>query len=403
MDNGNGRSHHRQSTMPSNLENHLAGELAALEEACLRRELRPIESTAGVRLRMGERELLNFSSNDYLGLAHHPVLKEAAAAALEKFGAGSGSARLISGSCAVHQELEAALASFKQTEAALSFSSGYAAAIGTVPAVVGPDDVVVIDKLAHASLVDAARLSRAKLRVFKHNDLADLERILQWASGHEGRMLVIAESVYSMDGDLAPVLDLVRLKEKYGAWLMLDEAHATGLYGEGRRGLIEEFGVGGRVEIQMGTLGKALGSAGGYICGSRKLVDWLINRARSFVFSTAPVPAQSAAARAAVEWVRSGEGEASRTQLWSLVDRLKNGLIERGWKLPAVRSAILPVVVGNESEAVARSGRLLEAGVFVPAIRYPTVPRGAARLRITVSAAHSSEDVDQLLEAMGNA
>ena len=403
MDNGNGRSHHRQSTMSSNLEKHLAGELAALEAAGLRRELRPVESAQGVRLWMGQRELLNFSSNDYLGLANHSALKETAVEAINKFGAGAGAARLISGSQSPHHELENALATFKGTESALAFSSGYAAALGTIPALVRAGDVVVVDKLVHASLLDAAKLSGGKLRVCKHNDLTDLARILEWAAEQGGRTLVVAESVYSMDGDLAPLLNLVELKDKHGAWLMLDEAHATGLYGEGRRGVAEEFGVADRVEVQMGTLGKALGAAGGYICGSNKLVDLLRHRARSFVFSTAPMPAQAAAARAGIDVVQSAEGEERRTRLWSLVDELKNGLIARGWKLPVVQSAILPLMVGAEAEAVALSERLLEAGVFVPAIRYPTVARGEARLRLTVNAEHSSNDINNLLEILGDA
>ncbi len=261
---------------------------------------------------------------------------------------------------------------------------------------------MVIDKLVHASLVDAARLSGAKLRVFKHNDLAELETILQWASGREGNTLVITESVFSMDGDLAPVRDLVQLKNRYGAWLMLDEAHATGLYGEDRRGIAEEMGVADGVEVQLGTLGKALGAAGGYICGSQALIDLLVNRARSFIFSTAPVPAQLAAAKRGVELVQSNEGEALRTRLWANVDALKNGLIQQGWKLPVVRSAILPLIIGDEREALALAERLREAGVWVPAVRYPTVARGAARLRVTVSAAHQPKHLDALLEALGN-
>jgi 8-amino-7-oxononanoate synthase len=387
--------------MTDSFQEKLAGELAGIDSADLRRTVREVASPQGARVKLEGREVLSFSSNDYLGLANHPALKEAAAAAIEKFGAGAGAARLISGSHSPHHDLENALASFKGTEAALTFSSGYAAALGTIPALVGTGDVVVLDKLVHASLVDAAKLSGAKLRVCKHNDLADLVRILEWAAGQGGRTLVVAESVYSMDGDLAPLLNLVELKEEHGAWLMLDEAHATGLYGEGRRGVAEEFGVGDRVEVQMGTLGKALGAAGGYICGSNELVDLLRHRARSFVFSTAPMPAQAAAARAGIEVAQSAEGETRRTRLWSLVDKLKNGLIARGWKLPVVQSAILPMIVGDEAEAVALSERLLEAGVFVPAIRYPTVARGAARLRITVSAAHSSEDIKNLLEILG--
>ncbi len=263
------------------------------------------------------RELLNFSSNDYLGLANDPALKEAARKAAENFGAGAGASRLICGSLAPHDELDKAIASFKGTPAALTFSSGYAAALGVICAVAGKDDVVVLDKLVHASIVDAARLSGAKLRIFAHNDLNELEDILRWANqrnataagSSRSRTLVVTESVFSMDGDLAPLREMVDLKEKYGAWLMVDEAHATGLFGEHRRGLAEELGVyPERVEIQMGTLGKALGSAGGYICGSKTLVDYLVNRARTFIFSTAPVPAAAAADRAAVELVQSAEG-----------------------------------------------------------------------------------------------
>ncbi len=389
--------------MVNDMQQRLCEELAGIDSAGLRRRLRQLDSAQGVRINLEGRELLNFSSNDYLGLANDPILKRAASKAIEEFGAGSGSARLICGSQSPHHQLENALAAFKGTESAICFSSGYAAALGVLPVVVGEGDTVVIDKLVHASLIDGVRLSGAKLRVFKHNNLEDLERILQWAARREGHILVITESVFSMDGDLAPILNLVELKEKYGAWLMVDEAHATGIFGKGRRGLIEEFGVGDRVDIQMGTLGKALGSAGGYICGSQQLVDLLINRARSFVFSTAPVPVQAAAAKAAVEWVQSEEGESKRTRLWGLVDQLKNGLIQRGWQLPVVRSAILPLVIGDESDAKVLSERMLERGVLLPVIRYPTVARGEARLRITVSAAHSAEDVGQLLEVLGDA
>ena len=388
--------------MSDAFDQFLHGELKSIDEAGLLRSLRRIETPQQVEVHSGDRELINFSSNDYLGLAAHESLRMAAQDGVEALGAGAGSARLISGSQTIAHELEAALAAFKQTEAALSFSSGYAAALGVVPALVGQGDVLVIDKLVHASLVDAARLSGAKLRVFKHNDLAELETILQWASGREGNTLVITESVFSMDGDLAPVRDLVQLKNRYGAWLMLDEAHATGLYGEDRRGIAEEMGVADGVEVQLGTLGKALGAAGGYICGSQTLIDLLVNRARSFIFSTAPVPAQLAAAKRGVELVQSNEGEVLRTRLWANVDALKNGLIQQGWKLPVVRSAILPLMIGDEREALALAERLREAGVWVPAVRYPTVARGAARLRVTVSAAHQPKHLDALLEALGN-
>ena len=387
-------------------ETELARRLAVLHEQGLHRELRRVDSPQAPRLAIDEKSFLNFSSNDYLGLAHHPTLQEAAIRAVEQFGAGSGASRLICGSLAPHHELEEALAAFKGTAAALSFSTGYAAAVGTITALLGKDDIIVIDKLVHACVVDAARLSGAKLRVFAHNDLDDLAKILNWAGQKSrpqapaARILIVTESVFSMDGDLAPLSEIVALKEKYGAWLMVDEAHATGLFGEKRRGLAEEFGVADRIEIQMGTLGKAAGAAGGYICGSRALIDFLVNRARSFIFSTAPVPASAAAACAGIKLIQSAEGETRRQAVWQRVDQLKNGLIEGAWKLPVVRSAIVPLIIGEETKAVKTAAALRAAGVFIPAIRYPTVARGEARLRLSVTAAHTAEDVRQLLDVL---
>ncbi|MDB6029668.1 MAG: 8-amino-7-ketopelargonate synthase, partial [Verrucomicrobiales bacterium] len=269
----------------SNLDQDLEQRLDQLREQGLYRELREVDSAQGPRIQFQGREFLNFSSNDYLGLANEPALKEAACKAIADYGTGSGASRLICGSLKCHHELDQTLAQFKGTEAALSFSSGYATALGTICALLEKDDVIVIDKLVHASVVDAARLSGAKLRVFDHNDPESLEKILQWADTRgdsakfkKSRVLIVTESVFSMDGDLAPLRELVELKEKYGAWLMVDEAHATGLFGEHRRGLAEAFELDARVDIQMGTLGKALGAAGGYICGSRVLIDFLVNR-----------------------------------------------------------------------------------------------------------------------------
>ncbi len=393
----------------TDFDQQLAAELSALREAGLLRELRRVESRAGTRAVIGGRELLNFSSNDYLGLANHPALKEAALKAVEKWGAGSGASRLVCGSLGVHHELEEALADFKGTEAALTFATGYAAAQGAIAALLGSGDVLIVDKLVHACVVDAAKLCGAKLRVFRHNDLNDLEAKLKWAAKqtpsrtthHAPCILIVTESVFSMDGDLAPLLNLVELKERYGAWLMVDEAHGTGLFGERRSGLVEEFGLTGRVEIQMATLGKAVGAAGGAICGSRQLIDLLVNRARSFVFSTAPVPAAAAAARAGLAILRSQEGETRRQRLWLLVEELKRVLIHARLAPAAVRAPIVPVIVGAEARAVAMSGALREAGVFVPAIRFPTVARGEARLRFTVSADHTGEDLAALGEALG--
>jgi len=378
-------------------EQQLHEQLNAVREQNLFRELRRIDSPQGARVRVDGHELLNFSSNDYLGLANHPALKEAASEAAAKFGAGSGASRLICGSLAVHHELEEQLAAFKGTPAALAFSSGYAAAVGTLGALLGKDDILIIDKLVHASIVDGARLCGAKLRVFSHNDLNELVDILKWGADRKCRKIIATESVFSMDGDLAALREIVELKDRYGAWLMLDEAHATGLFGQNRRGLAEAFELGDRVEISMGTLGKSLGSAGGFICGSRPLIDVLINRARSFIFSTAPPPAQSAAATAAIKLVQLQEGEDRRAQLWAIVDRVKNGLAGSQWNAPVLKSAIVPLIVGEEMRAQQIATALREAGLLIPAIRHPTVARGEARLRLTVTAAHTPDDVTTAL------
>jgi len=272
----------------NDFDRELTQRLAALREQGLLRELRRVDSPQSPRIQIAGQTLLNFSSNDYLGLAGEPVLKDAATRAVARYGAGAGASRLICGSLAPHHELDEALAAFKGAAAALSFSTGYAAAIGAISALLGRDDVIVLDKLVHACIVDAARLSGATLRVFAHNDLDDLEAKLKWATaktaGGKARVLVVTESVFSMDGDHAPLREITALKDQYGAWLMVDEAHATGLYGACRRGLAEELGVSDHVEVQMGTLGKALGAAGGYICGSRA---WWTSS------STAPAPSSS--------------------------------------------------------------------------------------------------------------
>jgi 8-amino-7-oxononanoate synthase len=379
--------------------------LAALREQGLHRELRRVDSAQGPRLEIGGKTFLNFSSNDYLGLANHPALKEAAIRAVEKFGAGAGASRLICGSLAPFHELEEALAAFKKTEAALTFSTGYAAALGTITALIGKNDIIIVDKLVHACIVDAAKLSGAKLRVFDHNNLNDLEAKLKWAdefskaeSGkRKAEILVVTESIFSMDGDAAPLLEIVALKEKYGAWLMVDEAHATGVIGKNGRGLANELGVSEQIEIQMGTLGKALGASGGYICGSRTLIDFLVNRARSFIFSTAPVPAAAAAATAGIHLAQSPEGEARRKILRQRVDKFVSTF---NLQPSTFAAAIVPIIIGDETKALAAATQLREQNIFVPAIRYPTVARGAARLRVTLTAAHTEADVSELASAL---
>ena len=387
------------------LDSHLIRLLAKTEAAGLRRGLRDVSARHGIRVTVDGRQLRNFSSNDYLGLAGHPDLVDAAARATRDWGAGTGAARLVCGSLRVFQDLEESLAAWKRCPAVLSFATGYAAALGTVPALVGPGDVVVIDRRVHACCVDAARLSGAKLRVFRHNDLEDLERILAWARKPAGeaakpvQILVITESVFSMDGDEAPLRELVELKDRHGAWLMLDEAHATGLHGTRRTGLAEAAGVSDRIDVHLGTLGKALGASGGYIAGSAALRDHLINHARSFIFSTAPVPAAPASALAAVRLIQTDEGARRLARLQSHLRQLRESL-PLGPEARTAGSAILPVLAGAEGTALEWSSRLRDAGLLVPAIRYPTVARGAARLRVTVSADHDAEDLQHLVAAV---
>jgi 8-amino-7-oxononanoate synthase len=408
----------------SGFDSDLRERLQILQDQGLHRHLRPVDSPQGREIEINGRILLNFSSNDYLGLAAHPLLKEAAIRATEKWGTGSGASRLICGSLGPHDELESALAAFKRTEAALTFSSGYATAIGTICALLEKDDIIVIDKLVHACCVDAARQSGARLRVFGHNNLEDLEDVLRWSLEHHpnSRVLIVTESVFSMDGDVAPLREMVEMKERYGAWLMVDEAHATGVLGNGGRGLAEGLGVGEHIEIQMGTLGKALGAAGGYVCGSRTLVDFLINRARSFIFSTAPSPVVSAAAAAGIALCQSEEGDRLRNQLQQRISELPVGRTSLAGELEAgvgdvlntengnspgrdarpteAVAAIVPVIIGDETETMELAAKLREVGFFIPAIRYPTVARGKARLRITFTSGHTRDDVARLAVAL---
>ena len=381
-------------------------ELQALRARSLERHLREISSAQGPEIEIGSRRLINFSSNDYLGLATDPRLREAAIGAIGDFGVGAGASRLISGTQSPHLRLEQALAKWKGTEAALCFSSGYAAALGTMPALVSKGDVVLLDKLCHASLIDGAKLSGAVLRVFPHNHLGKLESHLEWARReHPGkRILIVTESVFSMDGDCAPVREVVELKKRFGALLMLDEAHAVGVIGANGRGLAAAENLNQAVDVQMGTLSKALGGSGGYICGSRNLIEWLINRARSFIYSTAPPPGIVAAALAAVDFLSSTEGEERRGLLWERIDSMRDhlSLVTSHFSPRNVipSSAIFPWIVGDEQAALDLARALRGEGFLVPAIRYPTVAKGAARLRITVTASHDENQIRSLCEAI---
>ena len=349
---------------------------------------------------MGGRDMLNFSSNDYLGLANHPALAEAAARAALDHGFGSGASRLICGTLRPHAELEEKVAAFKGTEAALCFGSGFAVGSGLVPALVGPGDHVVLDKLSHACLVDGARASGATLRVFPHNRVEMLDRMLGKirASSTGSRILVITESVFSMDGDRCPLAELVEVKDKHEALLLLDEAHATGVMGPGGRGLAAASGLSARVDFQMGTLSKALGGHGGFVAARRAWIDLIFNRARSFIFATAPPVPVVAAAAAALDLCAGNEGEIRR----SLLAR-NTGALARALGLAGQPpSPIVPVVVGSAESAVGKSAALEAAGVFVPAIRFPTVPMGSARLRFTATAGHQKGDFEILKAAWQN-
>ena len=370
---------------------HPAEILRQLDADGLLRSLRPLESAPGVRVERGGRELLNFASNDYLGLAGHPALAAALVEGVGRYGAGSTASRLVCGTQPPHLLLETKLAEAKQTEAALTFSTGFATAIGTIPAVVGKGDFVVLDKLSHACLVDASRLSGATLRVFPHNDLGKLDRLLAGIRGKDARatVLVVTESVFSMDGDVCPLRELVDLTDKFGALLLIDEAHAVGVLGESGMGLAEAGGLQRRVTFQMGTFSKALGLSGGYLAASREWIDLLVNRARSFIYSTAPPPAVAHAAAAALDLVRSPEGGRLRGQLADRIGLFRAGLGGRALSSPAIQ----PVVLGRSEAALTASASLEARGMLVPAIRYPTVPRGKARLRVSLSAAHEETEL----------
>jgi 8-amino-7-oxononanoate synthase len=386
------------------MQDLFAEQLEALRACSLDRHLREITGAQGPEIEVAGRRLINFSSNDYLGLANDPRLREAAISATDEFGVGAGASRLISGTQSPHLRLERALAKWKGTEAALCFSSGYAAALGTIPALITKNDVVLLDKLCHASLIDGAKLSGAVFRVFPHNHLRKLESQLAWSQReHAGkRILVVTESVFSMDGDRAPLRELVELKTRVGALLMLDEAHAVGVIGPNGRGVAAEENLSDDVDVQMGTLSKALGASGGYICGSRNLIEWLINRARSFIYSTAPVPAVAAAALAAVDFISSPEGEECRLLLWERI-RLMQELLPRSElnkENKVASSAIFLWIVGDEQAALDLASALQREGFLVPAIRYPTVAKGSARLRITVTAAHQEDQIRSLCQAI---
>ena len=382
------------------LDDTLRPRLAQLDTGHLRRTLQTVSSAPGPLVRVGGEEVIQFCSNDYLGLAADPRLKQAASDAISRLGSGAGSSRLVGGTNDIHVDLEGALADLKMTEAALVFTSGYHANIGVLTALVGSADTIFSDERNHASLIDGCRLSRANVRVYRHVDTDHLGQLLA-AAPTQGQRLIVTETVFSMDGDVAPLLDLVALARRWDAWTLVDEAHATGVFGERGGGLVEELDLAAEVDVQIGTLGKALGSLGAFAAGSRLLVDWLTNAARSFIYTTALPPAAAAAARVAVEVVRREPDR--RRRLWDNAAAMRTRLADCGFSLGQSRSPILPVLVGDDERALRLSAELLSRGVFVPAIRPPTVPPGTSRLRVVPMATHRSEDIDLALHAFAEA
>ena len=373
----------------------ISTELLRIREAGLYRKLRLVESDQGPTLRLDGREVINFSSNNYLGLANHPSLCKAAKEAIDRYGCGSGASRLISGNMTLHEELESKIAELKGTEAALVFNSGFQANTGILSTLVGEGDVIFSDALNHASIIDGCRLSRAKSVVYGHCDLDQLEHGLMNAPLNN-RKLIVTESLFSMDGDEAPLTDIVSLAEKHGAMVMVDEAHATGVYEPSGAGLVAKLGLGDRVPIQMGTLGKALGGFGAYVAGSKALRELLINRCRSFIFTTSLPPAVMAMGMAAIDLVMR---EPERRQaLWNNCEGLRAGLKELGYSLGGSQSQILPLMVGDATACMRLSQKLLDGGIFAQGIRPPTVPAGTSRLRITLMATHTREHIDQALK-----
>jgi glycine C-acetyltransferase len=385
----------RQATKGNPLQ-YVAETLEELGAKGVAPKLRTLEGEQKPLCVFDGRQVINLASNNYLGLTSHKALRKASIEAVRKLGVGAGAVRTIAGTMKLHMDLEEQIAKFKLVEACVVFQSGFTANAGTVSAVLGKDDLIVSDELNHASIIDGARLSKATIKVFKHKDTADCERILRENAGFSGKKLIITDGVFSMDGDIAPLPELCDVAEKYDCIMMVDDAHASGVLGRGGRGSVDHFDCHGRVHIQVGTLSKAIGSMGGYVCGSRELVDFLYLRARPFLFSTSHPPATAAACQAAFTLLDSAEGEKLLKKLWANTKFFKRQLKKRGFEFKASETPIIPIHVGDATKAFEFSRKLFDAGVFAPAVGYPTVAEGRARLRAIVSAAHQR---DHLLKA----
>ena len=386
-----------RATATNNPLQFLDEALAQIRADGLYRKLRVLAGEQRPTSRFDSKDVINLSSNNYLGLTTHPKLREAALRALKELGVGSGSVRTIAGTMEIHMELERKIATFKKTEASVVFQSGFAANAGTVAAILGKDDLILSDELNHASIIDGARLSRATIRVFPHRDPAALGRLLEETASVK-RRLVITDGVFSMDGDIAPMPEIVALARAHGAIMMVDDAHASGVLGKAGRGTVDHFGLHGQVDIQVGTLSKAIGVLGGYVAGTRSLIEYLYHRARPFLFSTSHPPAVAAACIAAFDVL---EAEPERIErLWSNTKRFKDGLRRLGFNTGISETPITPIFVGEADLAMRFSDRLFDRGLFAQGIGYPTVAKGKARLRTIVTATHTEEELDRALSIL---
>jgi len=384
--------------MPRAQLQYLSDELAKLREQKLYQKLRILETEQLPVARFDGREVINLSSNNYLGLTTHPRLKQRALEAIEKYGVGSGAVRTIAGTMSIHMALEEKIAKFKHVEASVVFQSGFAANAGTVAAILTREDLIISDELNHASLIDGCRLSRAGIKIFPHKDIEACEKILKEAEHHKGHKLLVTDGVFSMDGDIAPLPSLVELAEKYGCIMMIDDAHASGVLGRNGRGTVDHFNLHGRVDIQVGTLSKALGALGGYVCSTRDTIQFLYHRARPFLFSTSHPPSVAASCLAAFDVLEEEPQLIDR--LWANARYLKEGLKKLGFNTGASETPITPVIVGDAALAHEFSRQLFQEGVFAQGIGFPTVPPGKARIRTIVTATHTREELSRALEIL---
>lgn len=380
--------------MPESKLQWIEDEIAALKKQGLFTNIRTLESPQGARIVVNGESKLNFCSNNYLGLANDPRLKKAAQDAIERWGVGPGAVRTIAGTMSFHLELEERLAEFKGAEATISFQSGFTANLATIPALVGKGDVIFSDELNHASIIDGCRLSRAKIIPYKHNDADDLQRAVKEAKPFS-KALLVTDGVFSMDGDIAPLDKLVTVAEEHNLIFMVDDAHGEGVLGHGGRGIVDHFGLHGRVDVEVGTMSKAFGVVGGYVAGKRTIVDWLRQRGRPFLFSSAVTPADVAACIAAVDILEESTDLVEK--LWNNGRYFKQEMQRMGFDIGHSETPITPVMLGEATVAQKMSQRLFEEGVFATAIGFPTVPKGKARIRVMLSAAHSSADLDEAL------